>query len=102
MTEEKERAAAYDKDVNKQMDKEINSNPYNAGKSHQTEIDKAMETAREAQHQEQVSEQARMERMHVATMAMSGILASNAQLDAKSVAKMAVKHADKLLREIAK
>jgi len=67
-----------------------------------TEIDKAMEQARQAQAEEQLHEQVRMERLHVASMAMQGILASGDGTSAKNVALVALNHADELLKRIMK
>ncbi len=74
----------------------------NGNKAHVTEIDKAMETAREKQAEEVLHEQVRMERLHVSTMALSGLLASGMNRSVKDVVKQAIGHADELLKQVTK
>lgn len=72
-----------------------------AGSPELTDIDKAMETARQKQQEEMLNEQVRMERLHVATMALSGLLAKS-HWDERSAAERAVSYADELLKAVAK
>jgi len=66
---------------------------------HVTEIDRAMQAAREAQDLEQLHEQVRMERLHVAAMALSGILAEGSNT---TPVASAIEYADELLEAIIK
>lgn len=66
-----------------------------------TEIDQKMEEARQAQEKEILHEQVRMERMHVATMAMNGLLAYGSFVGtAEDLADKSVIMADALLKRI--
>ena len=61
----------------------------------------AMEVARIKQNEEIAAEQARMERMHVATMALSGLLAREV-FGYEEATKLAISYADALLKALMK
>lgn len=75
-----------------------------AGGEHVTDIDKALETARQKQNEEILHEQVRMERLHVSAMCLQGILAGDKEMivTMTDAVECAVKHADELLKAVMK